>query len=110
VRSRQLAGGLVPGQAVQHQGAADPVATQASRLLPLLDSDRRVHREAAVAPGEEALDHLVADLAALDEEPEHFGPEELLDLRGVEVEEVTKAAVGEPTAVGEQHVQVGMPA
>ncbi len=60
-----------------------------------------------MAPGEEALDHLVADLAAPDEEAKHLGLEELLDLSGVEVEEVTKAAVGEPTAVGEQ---VGMPA
>lgn len=62
-----LGGSLVPDQAIQHQRAADPVTTQASRLLPLLHPNRRVHREATVAPGEEALHYLVTDLAALDE-------------------------------------------
>jgi hypothetical protein len=70
-------------------GGSDAVRTAPSRTRP--------SRPRHIPPGEEALDHLVADLAAPDEEPEHLGPEELLDLSGVEVEEVMKAAVGEPT-------------
>ena len=51
-------------------------------------------------PREQVLHDLPGELAALDEEAEHFSPEERLDLTAVEVEEGTKAAAREPTAVG----------
>jgi len=89
-----LAGGLVPVEALEHERAADPVAPQPHRLGAFFNRRAGVDGETAVLPGEQVLHDLVGDLAAGDEEAQHLGAEELFDLGGVEGQQVPEAAVG----------------
>ena len=67
-----LAGGLVPGEALEHERTADAVPAQPHRLGALLDPDSGVDRESAVAPGQQVVDDLSGDLSARDEQSQHL--------------------------------------
>ena len=67
-----------------------------------------MHREAAVAPGQEIADSLLRDQALVDQHPEHLGPEEPLDMLAVERRQGLKRALRCPTAIGQEDMDVGV--
>ena len=67
-------------------------------------------REAAVPPAQQVSDSVFGDLAARHEQPQNLGAEKLLDVDGVEGQQVAEGAVRQPAAVGQEQMEMRMPA
>ena len=105
-----LAGGFVPLDALEHKRATDAVAAEANGHEAFFHRCSSVHREAAEPPAQHVSDNDFGDLAACHEQPQDLRVEELLDLDGVEGQKVPEVADRQPAAIGQQDVEVRMPA
>ena len=82
-----LAGVFTQRHPLEHYRAADHVPTQAGGGIPIRDLDVPVHRESAVAPGQQVVDHVLGDQPLAHEQPQHLGAKQLLDQVRVEERE-----------------------
>ena len=105
-----LAGGFVPLEALERERATDAVAAEANGHEAFFHRRSSVHREAAVPPAQHVSDNDFGDLAACHEQPQDLSVEKLLDLDGVEGQKVPEGADRQPAAIGQQDVEVRMPA
>ena len=104
-----LTGGLLPGQTLEHEWAADALAAETHGLGPGFDGSTGMYREPALAPRQEVVSDCFGDLATRDEQAQHLGAEELRGRVRVEGEQVAEGAVWQPAAIGQEHVEKRVP-
>ncbi len=98
----------VPLQAVQDDRTPSHIPAQPSGCRLLLHPHPSMHREPAVAPRQQRLHHLLADLSPSHQKPKHFRPPQPLQSLPIHPQQVPETPVGQEPTIRHQQVHMRM--